>query len=119
MSAKVIPFAKDQKSIKDIVNEAVSANLSHLEPQVLHCLKGEVEKMLEKHFNGEPPEMTIQLPSDLTEEQFLQIRNNFDKVFHEHNERMIQRANAIFLDLYLSRLEYCELKYGQHSHPPN
>ncbi len=112
MSAKILPFAKDKKSIKDIVNEAVSSNLSHLNPQVLQCLKGEVEKMLEKHFTGEPPEMTIQLPSDLSNEQFMQIKGNFDKVFQEHNERMIQRANEIFLDLYLSRLEYCQLKYG-------
>ncbi len=112
MSAKILPFSKEKKSIKDIVNEAVSTNLSHLNPKVLQCLKAEVEKMLEKHFSGDPPEMTIQLPSDLSEEQFIHIKSNFDKVFQEHNERMIQRANEIFLDLYLSRLEYCELKYG-------
>ena len=112
MSAKILPFAKDKKSIREIVNEAVSNNLSNLNPQVLQCLKSEVEKMLEKHFTGDPPEMTIQLPSGLNDEQFMQIKSNFDKVFQEHNEHMIQRANEIFLDLYLSRLEYCELKYG-------
>lgn len=115
MSAKIIPFSKEKKTIKDIVNEAVSANLSHLEPQVLQCLKGEVERMLEKHFSGEPPELTIKLPSNLNEEQFHQIKSNFDSAFQEHNERMIQRANEIFLDLYLSRLEYCQLKYGKDS----
>ncbi len=116
MSAKILPFSKEKRSIKDIVNEAVSANLSHLNPRVIQCLKAEVEKMLEKHFSGEPPEMTIHLPSDLSEEQFAQIQHNFEKVFQKHNDHMIERANELLLDLYLSRLEYCELKYGSENH---
>ena len=113
MSAKIIPLEKEKKSIKDLVNDAVETNLSHLSPQVLSCLKTEVETLLEKHFTAQPPEMTVKLPSDLTTEQFQMIRDNFNVAFNEHNERMIQRSNSIFLDLYLSRLEYCELKYGR------
>lgn len=112
MAAKIIPLEKEKKSIRKLVSDAFETNLSHLNPQVLHCLKKEVEKLLEKHFTGDPPEMTIKLPPDLTEEQFLQIKTNFNEAFHNHNEQAIQRTNSIFLDLYHSRLEYCELKYG-------
>ena len=114
MSAKVIPFNGQKKDIGQIVEEAVDNNLSHMNPQVLSCLKKEVTKLVEKHFSGDPPEMTILLPSDLTEDQYLAIRKNFNLAFSEHNERMVQRSNAIFLDLYLSRLEFCELKYSNN-----
>ncbi len=114
MSAKVIPLNGQKKRIKQIVEEAVETNLSDKNPKVLHCLKGEIEKLLEKHFTGDSPEMTLRLPSDLTEDQFQAIKNNFSQVFIEHNERMIQRSNSIFLDLYLSRLEVCELKFGKN-----
>lgn len=112
MSAKVIPFSGPKKKIEQIVEEAVDTNLSHMNPRVLACLKKEVTKLVEKHFSSESPEMTILLPSDLTETQYQLIKKNFNQIFNEHNERMLQRSNAIFLDLYLSRLELCELKHG-------
>lgn len=112
MSAKIIPLPGKKKKLRQIVEEAVENNLSHKNPQVLHCLKSEVEKLLEKHCTQDAPEITLALPPDLTEDQFQAIRVNFKQVFSEHNNRMIQRSNSIFLDLYLSRLEVCELKYG-------
>lgn len=112
MSAKVIQISKKKKQIEQIIEEAVAANLSHKNPKVLMCLKKEIAELIEKHFNADPPEMTLALPSDLSEDQFQLIRDNFRQVFTEHNELMIKRSNSIFLDLYLSRLEVCELKYG-------
>lgn len=112
MSAKVIPLTGKKKQIEQIIEEAVDRNLSHKNPQVLTCLKKEIAVLLEKHFSAEPPEMTLALPPDLNEAQFNAIRENFRQIFSEHNERMIQRSNSIFLDLYLSRLEVCELRYG-------
>ncbi len=112
MSAKVIPIGHKKKQIEQIIAEAVDRNLSHKSPQVLTCLKKEIALLLEKHFTSDPPELALSLPSDLNEAQFQTIRDNFRQVFSEHNERMIQRSNSIFLDLYLSRLEVCELKYG-------
>ncbi|MBN1959004.1 MAG: hypothetical protein JXQ81_12330 [Desulfuromonadales bacterium] len=114
MSAKVIPIAGKKKQIRQIIEDAVETNLSHKNPQVLKCLKGEIEQLLEKYFTSESPQMNLMLPSDLTEDQFHMIRQNFKQLFSEHNERMVQRSNAIFLELYLSRLEVCELKYGDH-----
>ncbi len=113
MAAKVIPFTSKKKQLRRIIEHAVDHNLSHKNPQVLQCLKQEIEVLLEKHFNGEAPEMTLKLPADLREDQFQSIRRNFKELFNEHNERMIRRSNSIFMDLYLSRLEVCELKYGE------
>lgn len=118
MSAKVIPLTGKKKELRQIIEEAVESNLSHKNPQVLHCLKEEIEKLLKKHFAQDAPEMTLTLPSDLTEDQFQAIRVNFKQVFSEHNKRMIQRSNSIFLDLYLSRLEVCELKHGHNNTDP-
>ncbi len=114
MAAKVIPISGKKKPIEQIIAEAVDRNLSHKNPQVLTCLKKEIAVLLEKHFSVEPPEMTLALPPDLNEDQFHTIRENFRNIFSEHNEQMIQRSNSIFLDLYLSRLEVCELRYGDH-----
>lgn len=112
MSAKVIPISGKKKQIEQIIADAVDSNLSHKNPQVLSCLKKEIATLLEKHFTNEPPEMRLALPPDLNEDQFIAIKKSFQDAFSEHNERMIQRSNSIFLDLYLSRLEVCELKYG-------
>jgi len=114
MSAKIIPFAGKKKQLAQIIEDALETSLSHKNPQVLRCLKGEIEKLLEKYFSSDSPEMTLMLPSDLTEDQFQTIRQNFKQIFSEHNERMVQRSNSIFLDLYLSRLEICELRYGNN-----
>lgn len=112
MPAKVIPLTGKKKPIRQIIEDAVENNLTHKNPQVLSCLKREIDKLLEKHFNSEAPEMTLLLPSDLTDVQLQAIKMNFRQVFSEHNERMIQRSHSIFLDLYMSRLEVCELKFG-------
>jgi hypothetical protein len=115
MSAKVISLNARQKQIHELIDQSVEASLPHKNPRVLTCLKADMETLVEKHFNTPAPEMTLPLPKDLTAAQFQQIKTNFQQLFSEHNEHMIQRSNAIFRDLYLSRLEVCELKYGDSS----
>jgi len=113
MAAKIIPLNKKKKPLKQLIEEAISSNHNNLSPQVLKCLKHEVEKILTRHYaDCDIPEVTIQLPSDLSTDQFMAIHQSINDAFVQHNEMMIERANAIFLDLYHSRLEYCELKYG-------
>lgn len=114
MSAKVIPINGKKKEIEQIIAAAVDSNLSHKNPRVLNCLKKEIALLLEKHYTADPPELKLALPADLSEGQFHLISESFQQAFSEHNERMIQRSNSIFLDLYLSRLEICELKYGDN-----
>lgn len=112
MSAKIITLNARQKQIRELIDQSVDASLSHKNPRVLTCLKEDMETLVEKHFSSTPPEMTLPLPKDLNAAQYQQIKTNFQQLFSEHNEHMIQRSNAIFRDLYLSRLEVCELKYG-------
>lgn len=112
MSAKVIPLNNRKKEIRKLIDQTVDANLSHKNPQVLSCLKSEIETLVDKHFSGTAPEIVLPLPRDLTDVQFRQIKGNLQRAFTDHNERMVRHSNAIFLDLYLSRLEVCELKYG-------
>lgn len=113
MSAKVVPLNGRKKQIRELLDQSVDASLPHKNPRVLTCLKAEIEPLVEKHFSTAMPEMTLPLPKNLTAAQFQQIKTDFQKLFSEHNERMIQRSHAIFRDLYLSRLEICELKYGE------
>lgn len=112
MAAKVIPIADKQKSLDQIIDEAMQRKPAHDHPRVQACLKREVAALVKKHYSHTPVDIALQLPTDLSPEQSSTIRDDVTRVFHEHNERMIQRSNAIFLDLYLAKLELCELKYG-------
>ncbi len=116
MPAKVIPLARQKRSIKALVNETMKKYPPHSCPQVVECVKSELEKILEKYFIDEAPELTLSLPGDLTREQLLLIRGNIDRAFSVHNEQLMERSNAIFRDLYLTKLEVCKLRYAQQ-HP--
>jgi hypothetical protein len=112
MPAKVIPLTPHKDRIKAVVNETLSQHPPHDCPEVVACLKTELEKILEKYFIDDTPELSLVLPDDLSREQFVKIRDNIHQLFHAHNERMVERSNAIFRDLYLSKLEICQLRYG-------
>lgn len=116
MPAKVIPLAQQKTNIRALVNDALKDHPPHPCPEVVECVKSELEKILEKYFLDEAPELTLSLPEDLTREQFLQIRGNLDRAFTAHNEQLIERSNAIFRDLYLTKLEVCKLRFAQ-KHP--
>ena len=115
MPAKIIPLPRRKKTVKQLIEDVLEQDQAELDEPVLECLKEDLEILLNRHFRDEPPEFTLRLPADLTEDQFQVIRQNFKKIFMEHNELMMQRSKAIFHDLYLSRLEICELKHGQRS----
>ncbi len=111
MSAKVIPL-RPRKDIREIVDAAFKEHLRHLKPEVSNCLRSELEVLLHKHFDHETPELTLTLPQDLSENQFESIRHNFRNVLEAYNDLVTERANALFRDLYLARLEICQLKHG-------
>ncbi len=110
MSAKVIQFPKSKHRATRMVDEVIESKLSHKDPQTLACLKVEMKKLVDKYFDERELEATLMLPPDLTEEQFLFIKQSFEQVFNEHSERLIRRANALFLDLCLAKMEVCELR---------
>ncbi len=114
MPAKIIPLAQQQKTqIRSLVDSILNDNPPHSDPDVIACVKTELEKILEKYFIDEAPEFTLRLPADLTPEQFVTIKDNVNRLFSVHNEQLIQRSNAIFRDLYLSKLEVCALRKKQ------
>ncbi len=112
MRAKVIPL-RPKKDIREIVDAAFEEHLRHLKPEVSSCLRSELEVLLHKHFDHETPELTLTLPQDLSETQFELIRHNFRNVLEAYNDLVTARANLLFRDLYLARLEICQLKYDR------
>ena len=109
--AKIIPFPQAAKKVSQIVAEILETQLTHRNPQVLHCLKKELKGLVEKHFGDEEFAATLNLPADLSEEQFNRIERDFQQIFQLHNDQLVCRTNALFLDLCLSRMAICELKY--------
>lgn len=109
---KVIQFPQPKKRVAQLVDDILESRLRHRNPEVLNCLRQEMKQLVERYFSGEDFTATLLLPADLTDEQFKSIEKNFQQTFEEHNDRMIRRANAMFLDLCMSRMSICELKYG-------
>lgn len=114
MPAKIIPLAQQQKTqIRTLVDNILNDNPPHPDPDVVACVKTELEKILEKYFIDDAPEFTLTLPDNLTHEQFVTIKSSVNRIFSVHNEQQIKRSNAIFRDLYLSKLEICALRKKQ------
>lgn len=108
--AKVIPFPQTPKKMTQLVDEILDSRLTHRDPEVLQCLKKELKGLVEQYFTGEEFAATLILPADLNSVQFQTIEQNFQKIFQEHNEQMIRKTNALFLDLCLTRMTVCELQ---------
>lgn len=115
MAAKIIQFPSTPKRVSKLVDEILETRLTHRNPEVLRCLRRELKVLIEKYFPAEDFTATLILPGDLTDAQFKTIEENFRSVFQEHNDRMIRRANALFLELCISQMRICELQYQ----PPN
>lgn len=115
MPGKVIPIKQQKQRISAVVEEALKKNPPDQCPEVINCLKTELEIIIEKYFIDEMPDVSLVLPSDLSREQFINIRDNIQQMFYKYNEQMVARSNAIFHDLYLSKLEICQLKYRHKS----
>lgn len=110
MTAKVIPFKNQKNRITRIVDEALEKHPPDSCPEVMSCLKTELEIIVEKYFIEETPELSLVLPPDLSNEQYSRIRDGLQQLFNGYNDRMLERSSAIFRDLYQSKLEICRLK---------
>ena len=109
--AKIIPFPETRKHASSLVDDIIDLRMGHKHPAVLDCLKKEMKNLVLKYFNNEEISASLILPADLTEDQFQMIEQSFKKTFQEHNNRMVNRANDLFLDLCLSRMTICELRH--------
>ena len=96
-----------------MIDSAFKDQCGHLSPRGEASLKAELEELIRKHYEHvAAPEMTLTLPQNLSEEQLACIRTNVKKAFRQYNEQMSRRLNEVFLDLYLARMEICELKHN-------
>jgi hypothetical protein len=111
MAAKVIPIKKTQMQVRHIIDEALAKHPPDQNPEVISCLKTELEKIIETYFIDDVQELSLKLPSDLTQEQFDDIKNGLGLLFHRYNQQMLERSSLIFRDLYQAKLEICQLKH--------
>jgi len=113
--AKIIPFPQATKSIEQIVAEILETRLRHKNPQVLRCLKRELQDLVERFFAADEFSATLVLPADLSSDQFQLIEQNLQAIFQQHNDQLVRRTNALFLELCLSRMTICELEQQKTS----
>lgn len=113
MATKVIPIKKPQSKLAHIIDEALAKHPPDQSAEVIDCLKTELEKIIETYFIDDVPEMSLKLPSDLTQQQFDDIRAGLGRLFGSYNQQMLERSSLIFRDLYQAKLEICRLRH-QH-----
>ncbi len=122
MGGKVIQFPGSRTWNLKKIEEIIETRLTHNNPEVLDEMKEELKSLVEKYYDDREFEVVLPLPQGLSPEQFKEIEENFQRVFHQHNERLVKRAQDIFLDLCLARLQVCELKVrlktGGSDHQP-
>ncbi len=111
MAAKVIPIKQSQSKIADIIDEALARHPPDQSQEVIDCLKMELEKIIETYFIDDTPEVSLNLPADLTQQQFDDIRKGLGQLFSSYNQQMLERSSQIFRDLYQAKLEICQLKH--------
>ncbi|HMB16159.1 MAG TPA: hypothetical protein VKN62_07560 [Pelovirga sp.] len=111
MAAKVIPIKTSQSKIARIIDEALAKHPPDQSPEVMDCLKTELEKIIETYFIDDIPEVSLKLPSDLTQEQFDDIKNGLGQLFSSYNQQMLERSSQVFRDLYQAKLEICRLRH--------
>jgi hypothetical protein len=109
--AKIIPFPNIQKQTSEMVEEIISTRMPHKHPDILRCLKIEMTDLVKKYFTGEELSVSIELPRDLSDEQFSFIEQGIQKTIGDHNQQMNKRTNQLFLDLCMSRMTICELRH--------
>jgi hypothetical protein len=115
MAAKVIPIKKSQVQIEQIIDEALAKHPPDQNPKVINCLKTELEKIIETYFIEDVPEISLKLPSDLTQQQFDEIKKGLGQLFECYNQQMLERSSLIFRDLYQAKLEICQLRHRQQT----
>ncbi|MBD1400317.1 hypothetical protein [Pelovirga terrestris] len=111
MAAKVIPIKKSQAQIEQIIDEALAKHPPDQNPEVINCLKTELEKIIETYFIEDVPEISLKLPSDLTQQQFDEIKKGLGQLVDCYNQQMLERSSLVFRDLYRAKLEICRLRH--------
>jgi hypothetical protein len=111
MAAKVIPIKNSQTQVTQIIDEVLARHPPDQNPEVINCLKTELEKIIETYFIDNVPELSLKLPSDLTPQQFDDIKNGLGQLFGSYNQQMLERSSLVFRDLYQAKLEICKLKH--------
>lgn len=109
--AKIIPFPNHHKEAGDMVEEIIAERLPHQPPEIQQCLKTEMTQLVKKYFSAEELPLSLVLPPDLSETQFLQIEQGIRNTINTHHQQMNQRTNKLFFELCLSRMTICELRY--------
>ncbi len=109
--AKIIPFPNSRKLAGEMVEEIIATRLSHQPPEIRQCLKTEMTGLIQKYFSSPELALSLILPSDLNEKQFLQIEQGIRDAITTHHQQMNQRANQLFFELCLSRMTICELRH--------
>lgn len=109
--AKVIPFPNLHKHTSDMVEEIIASRMPHKHPDILKCLKIEMTELVKKYFTNKELSLSVELPRDLSEEQFTAVEKGIQKTIAEHNRWTNRRTNQLFLDLCMSRMTICELRH--------
>ncbi len=112
MADKVIQFPGIRSWNIKKIEELIDSKLTHDNPKVLNCLKEEIKNLVLKYYDDKEIVFKIPLPVGLTGEQARTIEESFHHAFTEYHEELRKQTHAIFLDLCLSKLENCELKYS-------
>ncbi|BCR04544.1 hypothetical protein DESUT3_16130 [Desulfuromonas versatilis] len=110
MGGKVIQFPGSRAWNLRKIEEIIESKLIHDDPAVLLAMKEELKHLVAKYYDDREFEVVLPLPPGLSPEQFHEIEESFQRVFLEQNERLVKRAQDIFLDLCLARLQVCELR---------
>jgi len=109
--AKIIPFPDHGKQTRDMLEQIISTRMPHKHPDVLRCLKIEMTELVKKYFTGEELALSVELPRDLSDEQFDFIEQGIKQAIGEHNRQLNKRTNQLFLDLCMARMMICELRH--------
>lgn len=115
--ATIIPFPNRRKQTGELVEEIIATKMPHKDPAIRNCLKTEMTELVKKYFTGEEFSLSLVLPPDLNDEQFSQIEQGIKNTVSEHNHKLSQRTNQMFLDLCLSRMVVCELRHQLQKDP--
>lgn len=110
MGGKVIQFPGSRTWNLKKIEEIIETRLTHDDPEVLDEMKAELKSLVARYYDDRDFEVVLPLPKGLDEQQVREIEESFQRVFFEHNERMVKRAQDIFLDLCMAKLQACELK---------
>lgn len=115
--AKVIPFPNLHRKTSNMIEEIIATRMPHKHPDIVKCLKIEMTELVKKYFTDKEISLSLELPRDLSDEQFTAVEKGIQKTIAEHNRWMSHRTNQLFLDLCMSRMTICEMRHQLQKDP--